>query len=417
MEIVAIGALWYGQNDTQNKAFRAPDNLATTEAREWAAILEATRTTPKHAKLELIIKIPKIIKDLTINLPRLEQTGWTAIPNTRLIRAAVAELRERNTTTILKPWGKNLKKQDETDISNLIKQSEDKPNTYNIRTMIKNQFNTSGIAISKGSQCLFYRGIREINSEYHKRRQTKMALAMTHHVTREISLGMPTKAQIWKSIRNKDIPKGIRGFLWKNLHGAYRLGDFWLNIPHFEHRSTCKLCGSIESMEHILVECKDSLARTTIWKLAEKLWCMHENDWPDIKYGTILGCYLAHFMDTKKERLEGKSRLFSILISESAHMIWKLRCEQVIKFNDEGDKLHSEMEIHNQWVATINKRLKFDRLLTDASRYGKHVLRENLVLRTWSGVLMDEDNRPNNWVQQAGVLVGIMVWQPPGRSR
>ncbi|KAG1889237.1 hypothetical protein F4604DRAFT_1507934, partial [Suillus subluteus] len=102
------------------------------------------------------------------------------------------------------------------------------------------------------TQRLFYRGIREINNTYHKRRLTRMALAMTHHAVREIGQGTPSETQIWKSIRDIDIPKGIRGFLWKNLHGAYRLGDFWLNIPNFEQRGTCKLCGGIESMEHIL---------------------------------------------------------------------------------------------------------------------------------------------------------------------
>jgi hypothetical protein len=52
-EIEAVGAVWYGQNDTQNKDFRVPDNLASPEAGDWAAILEAAKTTPRHSKLEL----------------------------------------------------------------------------------------------------------------------------------------------------------------------------------------------------------------------------------------------------------------------------------------------------------------------------------------------------------------------------
>ncbi|KAG1889238.1 hypothetical protein F4604DRAFT_1505893, partial [Suillus subluteus] len=91
----------------------------------------------------------------------------------------------------------------------------------------------------------------------------------------------------------------------------------------------------------------------------------------------------------------------------SAHLIWKLRCERVIKFNNKEDKFHSKNEIHNRWVATLNKRLNFDKLFTDTLRYGKKALRENLVLRTWSGVLLDEDDLPDNWIRQSGVLVGI----------
>jgi hypothetical protein len=76
--------------------------------------------------------------------------------------------------------------------------------------MIKPQFDTPGIVMPQGSQHLFYRGIQEINS---KGRQTGMALAITHHATRDISLRTPTEAQIWKSIKDKDLSKGIRGLL------------------------------------------------------------------------------------------------------------------------------------------------------------------------------------------------------------
>ncbi|KAG1899290.1 uncharacterized protein F5891DRAFT_954431, partial [Suillus fuscotomentosus] len=109
----------------------------------------------------------------------------------------------------------------------------------------------------------------------------------------------------------------------------------------------------------------------------------------------------------------GKNRLFSILVLESAHLIWKLRCERTIKFNGDQEKYHSETEIHNRWVASINRRLKFDRLLTNTSKYGRNALKESLVLRTWSGVLLDEDNLADNWIRQAGVLVGMATRRPP----
>jgi ribonuclease HI len=416
-DIVAIGTLWYGQDDARNRTFKTPDNLASPEAGEWAAILEAAKTTPKHRKLELLINTPRLIKEMTTNLPRLEKSGWIQTPNSQLIKAVIAELRERCATTSIKTWGKHLNKQDEANIKSLIRQNENEIRTYNIPLSINPHFETSGIVMSQGSQRLFYKGIREVNSQHRKRRQTRIALAITHHATREISLGTPTEAQIWRSIRDKDLPKGIRGFLWKNLHGAYRLGEFWQNIPNFEQRGTCNLCGEVESMEHILIECENSPARKTIWKLAEELWKKREKDWPDVRYGTILGSNLAHFTDSKGKRLEGKSRLFTILITESAHMIWKLRCERVIKFDNAEEKFHSEKEIHNRWIATINKRLKFDKLLTNTSKYGKSALRENLVLRTWSGVLKDEDNLPDNWIRKEGVLVGIVNRLPPGRSR
>ncbi|KAG1751740.1 hypothetical protein EDB19DRAFT_1591612, partial [Suillus lakei] len=88
--------------------------------------------------------------------------------------------------------------------------------------------------------------------------------------------------------------------------------------------------------------------------------------------------------------------LYTIIISESAHLIWKLQCERVIKFNGDESQFHLDTEIHNRWVKALNTRLKFHKLLSNASRYSKKALKVDTVLCTWSGVLMNEDNLPNN---------------------
>ncbi|KAJ7933193.1 hypothetical protein B0H13DRAFT_1592627, partial [Mycena leptocephala] len=102
-----------------------------------------------------------------------------------------------------------------------------------------------------------------------------------------------------------------------------------------------------------------------------------------------------------------------IIISESAYLIWKIRCERVIS----RKSVHDLSEIHNRWVTCMNNRLKIDRLLTDTSRYGRRALNIKTVLRTWDGVLMDNKNLPDNWIWQSGVLVGIGKFRPPGRNR
>lgn len=51
-----------------------------------------------------------------------------------------------------------------------------------------------------------------------------MALAMNHRATREISLRTATEAQIWRSIRDKDLLKGILGLLMKTFRGLPRGG-------------------------------------------------------------------------------------------------------------------------------------------------------------------------------------------------
>ncbi|KIJ09911.1 hypothetical protein PAXINDRAFT_164334 [Paxillus involutus ATCC 200175] len=163
-------------------------------------------------------------------------------------------------------------------------------------------------------------------------------------------------------------------------------------------------------MEHILLECEKSAAITTIWQLTEELWHLRDPTWPPIKFGTIMGSQAIELRNNNNKKSEGKMRLFQILTTEAAHLIWKLQCERVIKLEGREDLFHSTTEIHNRWVTIINTRLKHDRILADPVRY-------DLVLKTWSGVLMNEHDLPNDWIRQTGVLVGIAPQRPPGRNR
>jgi hypothetical protein len=111
---------------------------------------------------------------------------------------------------------------------------------------------------------------------------------------------------------------------------------------------------------------------------------------------------------------KGDNRLFHVLVSESAHLIWKLRCERRITHNDSPVGQLTPAKIHNRWLQIINSRLTMDRILTDKWRYGKKALRTKTVLDTWDEVLWDRTHLPNNWIKHTGVLVGI---GPPGRNR
>ncbi|KAJ7745615.1 hypothetical protein B0H14DRAFT_2406669, partial [Mycena olivaceomarginata] len=71
------------------------------------------------------------------------------------------------------------------------------------------------------------------------------------------------------------------------------------------------------------------------------------------------------------------SRLFRIIVSESAYLIWKVRKEQVV-----GGCKHTETGIHNRWVSFMNMQLKMDQLLTDRSRYGNRASDIRKVLHT-----------------------------------
>jgi ribonuclease HI len=118
---------------------------------------------------------------------------------------------------------------------------------------------------------MFYRAIRELK-KFPERIKTTIMLDLTRYAVRAQCNIVPTDEMIWRSIRNKDISRNIRDFLWRCLHDSYKCGVYWWNIPGFEQFATYHFCGADENVEHVLVECADDLARISIWDLCTQLW-------------------------------------------------------------------------------------------------------------------------------------------------
>jgi hypothetical protein len=58
-------------------------------------------------------------------------------------------------------------------------------------------------------------------------------LEMTCFAVQDLNRTTPSDADIWLSIRDKDITNTIRDFLWKCLHQGYKYGTHWRNIPSY----------------------------------------------------------------------------------------------------------------------------------------------------------------------------------------
>ena len=117
---------------------------------------------------------------------------------------------------------------------------------------------------------------------------------------------------------------------------------------------------------------------------------------------------------TKGRPDSGKNRLYRILVSETAYLIWKLRNKQRIR--DEDGLVQLEREVLSRWKHSINKRITMDRMLTNTARFKKNALDDKLIRATWGGCLQDEEDLPEKWPTRKGVLVGILVACPPGRA-
>ncbi|KIM64465.1 hypothetical protein SCLCIDRAFT_115007 [Scleroderma citrinum Foug A] len=179
---------------------------------------------------------------------------------------------------------------------------------------------------------------------------------------------------LWLKSRHPDIRRPIQTFLYKVLHGAFKIGNFWNNIPHLAQRTHCTICNkSPESLDHILIDCENNTT-STIWRLAQQTWPSTFGPWPEIHLGLILGCgsIALPLQDNKSITRIGPSRLLHILISESAHLIWVLRCERTIQGLD-----HSVEAIKSRWHNKINHHIDLDRHL--ATIYNRKPVTKKLV--------------------------------------
>ena len=206
------------------------------------------------------------------------------------------------------------------------------------------------------------------------------------------------------------------------MHGTFRIGHFWSNIPSYETRGQCNRCQTTEDMSHILITCTTGTA-SQVWHLAQNAWPHAPEFWPNISLGIILagGSIATPEEDEtpqdddeseddqeraqKKSDKRGRDRLLQILISEAAHLIWVTRCERVI-----NERSHAEEEIKTRWLKAINLRLTEDKIIATKIRRAKTSIK--LVKSTWAKVLQRQGPIPWDWIHQREVLVGRRVHTP-----
>lgn len=392
----AGSGIWFGQGNGQNQSMRVPGPEQTNQIAELFTVLQATKMMRPDVKLKIMSDSRYTINGLTKNLGKNEDLGWIGVKHAELFQCTAAWMRRRTKPTVLE-WVKGHSGVAGNEgVDELAGEGGKRPKLYNDLDMsLPAGRQMSGAKLCKMSQKELYQGIRgKANKE--ERTITSRNLARIADATKHRFGYEPEEKAIWKSMRKKDVTRSTRDFLWKTTHNAFKVGDFWRHIPGFEDRVTCRERGEIDTIEHVLIECSIE-GRELIWNLTDELWKKRFNCDILPSYGGILGCGLSNFNEEGRPNV-GKNRLYRIIITESAHLIWKTRCERQI----EGKK-RTPMGIHNRWVGTMNNRLSLNCTMTSRTRYGKKAPARRLVKDTWKGCLMDEDSLPDDLQKKMGV--------------
>ncbi|EJD36828.1 hypothetical protein AURDEDRAFT_18723, partial [Auricularia subglabra TFB-10046 SS5] len=269
-----------------------------------------------------------------------------------------------------------------------------------------------GVPLAGITQSAATRHIREAKAaKTPPRRMATVNLDRARESVAETRAKKPTDRALWQSIQRPEFSREARVFLWKSMHDGHKIGEYWIRMDNETHRNKgyCTICGHDvpETLEHILLDCADP-ACEQIWRLAEELWRHKHPKWHPLSLGLILGCGAVTIRDQASFRkLPGATRLYRILISESAYLIWKIRCIRRIDHPDHPDWRPSRDFVHSEWYRVLTDRMRTDCLATNKSRFGSRATPRSLVLATWHGVLEDEhDFLPETLVSKPGFLVG-----------
>ena len=410
-EARAGSGVWYGNQDPRNVAIRVPGKKQTNQIGELLAILHAIKSTPVNQPLRIRSDSRFAIDGLTEHAREWEKKDWIGVTHGALFKCTTAWIRARTATTILQ-WVKGhsgIEGNEEAD-KLAAEGSRRDPDADDIDLRIPANTMNTGAALPQTSQSLIYHHLT--NEGEIRRTTTERTLKSVKTATKDIFGETPTNEAIWKSLRNRDVTKKVRDFLWKHMHGIYRLGNFWNHIPGCESRATCPLCNSPDTFEHIVVDCV-STEKKVVWEQANRLWTQRYDENLPLSVGAVLGGALANFKKEDGKPDSAKNRLYRILMTESTHLIWVLRCERRIANKNDPQYCHTEEAVANRWYRKINERMQIDCLLTNKYLYESKALKTEKVFNTWANCSTNKDDLHREWCKNPGFLVGKTSGRPP----
>ncbi|EJD35943.1 hypothetical protein AURDEDRAFT_38017, partial [Auricularia subglabra TFB-10046 SS5] len=364
-------------------------------------ILKATELVPSHINLHIVTPSQQVVTALTTRLAYHERSGWLNLPvEARALRATTAALRCRaGETTFTFVTKKEIREwEDLKETKDRAQVAAELGNVYAVEWDRYVAFDRPGLTITGIKQRLAYQAIRNShNMKAGPRRRTEEMLDRIKQDIREKYGFAPDSRQIWRGIHNKDISKNVQVFLWRAIHSAHKIGKYFAKMPQpwkgyatvtirgdqwaCAATATCEKCGVTESMEHILTECTES-RQEQIWSYVENFMGHRMVDFSP-SLGTILGCANVPCAAWGGGRDGARERSYRIVVSESAYLIWKIRCEKKIGHAEDPDWRISDAEVRKRWDKMMSTRYHLDHKLTNKRRYGCRALDKHEVWATW----------------------------------
>ena len=209
-----------------------PGKKQSNQVGELLAVLHVVKTAPSNQPLRIRSDSRFAIDGLTLYAQDWEAKDWMGVKHGPLFKCTTAWIRARTAETTLQ-WVKGHAGIEGNEGADRLaaEGSQKNPDREDIDLRIPADTMVTGAALARTGQSLIYRHLT--NAGDVDRLATRRSIEKVKSAVKEIFGETPTDEGIWRSIRHKDITRKIRDFLWKHMHGIYRLGKFWEHIPGY----------------------------------------------------------------------------------------------------------------------------------------------------------------------------------------
>lgn len=354
-------------NPPQRLKGKLPNSLPITHNTAVAlGILKALEAVGEGPNIKIHLASKHMADSLTTKLPSFEDANWEFhdVDSELMRNIILRSLRTRKGLTTFKTYDKTEPNPEQPQAQSLAKAARNSEAVNVNDSYFHRSDLLEGAKLSKLTQAQIYRLLLEERAKKTKPRSDTVEHRKVTGQAARARLGYtPDNAVLWKSIRSKHIvPKKVKAFLWKLMHNALPAGKEWGSNPE---RALCPKYQCTESPSHILTECP-ATGQKQIWELASELLSAKGLVWPKSPtLGNILSCGLPAKPKASKE----ENRLLTIVVSESAWLIWALHCRWVIEDEGRTEKEISAQEAKNTWTKMINAKLTLDILASNTRRY------------------------------------------------
>ncbi|KAH9885427.1 hypothetical protein C8Q73DRAFT_769902 [Cubamyces lactineus] len=349
------------------------------------------------------------MESVTIRRRQYEDEGFIKQSNGELTKALIGALLKRPTLTAF-TWVRGHNGHPGNEAADQLAGQAAAREVEDLLSLdVDDALRLTGAKLSAMTQELAYKAIRTIRA---KKAEARTSTAQrVAQILSDIDDNFKVQlfeGALWRSLKKPVVSREARQWIWMVIHDGYMLGDRWLRpnmSDELKARAVCSTCGQTETMQHILF-CCNACGRETIWALLRETWEATGLTGYDPDWGNIMGaaCAVIRPNGPDSKRSTAAEDRWAILAIESAHLIWKLRCERVITNN--GDEF-AERQVTNRWYSALNRRLDLERKVVALSLGKKRAKLQTKLDAVWRPLIEDLPDQSTDWVTDSGVLVGI----------